>query len=197
MSYHVQVYHAEEDDVNQVFDTCTLMKDQERYEGNYMEEVEVIFRLRSISVLPPCLVLSLGTQGYKSVESCEAPSIREQQNVFQTVDVSSTRKVDTFRAEINCTTSKMCPKKEKQRSPPPPIVSIRVKPEPPPVFIKETIVTKPKMPLEQPKMKITFSTCTVMYKPAQPVYEDYKRRKSLGSSAGLGRDKMYRRLSNF
>ena len=31
---------------------------------------------------------------------------------------------------------------------------------------------------EMPRMSIKFSTCTTLYKPAQPAYEDYKRIRS-------------------
>ena len=35
---------------------------------------------------------------------------------------------------------------------------------------------------EMPKMTIKFSTCTALYKPAQPAYEDYKKIRIKGSS---------------
>ena len=42
---------------------------------------------------------------------------------------------------------------------------------------------------EMPRMSIKFSTCTTLYKPAQPAYEDYKKIRS--------RDQAHRASSSF
>ena len=64
--------------------------------------------------------------------------------------------------------------------PPSPKISrprIKLNLEPPPPLPPPVERVQIKLP-EIPKMKIKFSTCTTLYKPAAPIYEDYKKIKS-------------------
>ena len=86
------------------------------------------------------------------------------------------------RAALTEISTKKCPRAKKDLSPfelPP---RIRIKAEP----ILPCTSNRPSkyQPREPQKMKITFSTCTVVYKPAQPVYENYKERRT--STPGCG-----------
>ena len=68
-----------------------------------------------------------------------------------------------------------------QRRPPPPPPSLNVQPRPkvvletpaPPPPVARPVV-RPNLP-DFPKMKIKFSTCTTLYVPAKPIYENYKK----------------------
>ena len=74
--------------------------------------------------------------------------------------------------------------------PPSPKISrprIKLNLEPPPPLPPPIERVQIKLP-EVPKMKIKFSSCTTLYKPAQPIYEDYKKIRS--------KDTSYRSLQN-
>ena len=64
---------------------------------------------------------------------------------------------------------------------------IKLNLEPPPPLPPPIERVQIKLP-EVPKMKIKFSSCTTLYKPAQPTYEDYKKIRS--------KDTSYRSLQN-
>ena len=61
---------------------------------------------------------------------------------------------------------------------------------------KPLIIPKYK-PHETPKLKIKFSTCTVVYKPAQPVYETFKERRSSGQGLFIKTTAQQRRSKSY
>ena len=81
-----------------------------------------------------------------------------------------------------------------KRCPPassPPIVRVRLTLPPPPPPSPPPRRSPPRAKQkEPPKYKIKFSTCTVMYKPAKPVYEDYKTTKNV-TTASIRRRSTY------
>ena len=82
------------------------------------------------------------------------------------------------------------PQKSVHPKPPSPKLSrprIKLNLEPPPPLPPPIERVQIKLP-EIPKMKIKFSTCTTLYKPAAPIYEDYKKIKT--------KDTSYRSLQN-
>ena len=89
---------------------------------------------------------------------------------------------------LKCSTStittSLCPRPVETRRPAPARPPVKVQklvlelpelpppPPPPPAPLPERV--RPNLP-EVPKLKIKFSTCTTLYKPARPCYEDFKK----------------------
>ena len=80
------------------------------------------------------------------------------------------------------TTASMCPRLAEVKRPAPVSVPAPARPRPkivlevpaPPSPLPERVKPSPTLP-DLPKMKIKFSTCTALYKPARPSYEQFKR----------------------
>ena len=79
--------------------------------------------------------------------------------------------------------SQLCPRRPVPAPAPPPVpASLNAKPRPklvlePPALpppLPPPLAVKPNLP-DFPKMKIKFSTCTTLYAPAKPIYENYKK----------------------
>ena len=80
-------------------------------------------------------------------------------------------------------TSQLCQRRPAPAPAPPPVpASLNTKPRPklvlePPALpppLPPPLAVKPNLP-DFPKMKIKFSTCTTLYAPAKPIYENYKK----------------------
>ena len=179
VAYHVQVNYAESGELADMLSQCEEAQGEELSEEPVLED-QVSVNLASLEQKMPITLLCWPEEHFSSclIEEVEFLECINYQHTGQGVVKDST----CHRPALTEISTKKCPIAKKDLSPfelPP---RIRIKAEP--ILPCKSNRPSKYQPREPPKMKITFSTCTVVYQPAQPVYENYKERRTSTPGGG-------------
>ena len=173
-AYHVQVNYAEDEEVIEKASQCDPFEGDEISEGTEWEELPVIFKLVQATQKKPLQIMRWPNEYFLSCLLGEVENMKDMKyDHAGQVFVGNTASLKTTNEEIR---TQKCPTVKTNVSTIEILPRIRVKTEHhlPYKPIQSIKYKKP----EKQKMKIKFSTCTVIYHPAQPVYENYKERRS-------------------